>query len=79
MDSDPSGHMDSEKKFTLLYIWKFAKHELQSVYIDGHRYLKSNNYFVISFKNPKKIMNISLHVTCPPKKVLITSLLVTVP
>jgi hypothetical protein len=22
--------------------------------IDGHRYLKSNDYFVISLKNPKK-------------------------
>ncbi len=55
--------------------------------------LKSNDYFVNSLKNPKKltiislliigptkkITIISLLVTCPHKKVLITSLVVTVP
>jgi hypothetical protein len=34
---------------------------------------------ITSLKNPKKIMIISLLVTCPPKKVSINSLLVTVP
>jgi hypothetical protein len=41
--------------------------------------LKSNDYFIISFKNSKKIMIISLLVTGPPKKVSINSLLITVP
>jgi predicted AlkP superfamily phosphohydrolase/phosphomutase len=41
--------------------------------------LKSNDYFVISSKNPKKITIISLLVTDQLKKITIISLLITYP
>jgi hypothetical protein len=40
---------------------------------DGHRYLKSNDYFVNSLKNPKKITIILLLLTGPPEKIAIIS------
>ncbi len=41
--------------------------------------LKSNDYFVISLKNPKKITIISLLITGQPKKITINSLPITCP